>query len=125
MNKAMIIGNLGNDPELRYTQDETPVVTFSVASNERWEDSDGIKMEHTEWHRVVAWSRLAEICGKHLNKGDKVFIEGKLRTRKWEDQDGNTRYTTEIVAWELEMLGGRQDGENGEPPMPDDVPFPS
>ena len=130
MNKAMIIGNLGNDPELRYTQNQTPVATFSVASTERWKDSDGNKLEHTEWHRVVAWKGLAEVCNEHLSKGSKVFIEGKLRTRKWEDQDGNIRYSTEIIARDLEMLGGRQEEtapqpneENVEPPMPDDVPF--
>ena len=130
MNKAMIIGNLGSDPELRYTQNQTPVATFSVASTERWKDSDGNKQEHTEWHRVVVWKGLAEVCNEHLSKGSKVFIEGKLRTRKWEDQDGNIRYSTEIVARDLEMLGGRQEEttsqpneENVEPPMPDDVPF--
>ena len=129
MNKAMIIGNLGNDPELRYTANETPVATLSVATTERWKDSDGNKQERTEWHRVVVWQRLAEVCGEHLNKGDKVYIEGKLQTRKWEDQDGNTRYTTEIVARELEMLGGGNGKTNDspanheEPPMPDDVPF--
>ena len=130
MNKAMIIGNLGNDPELRYTQNQTPVATFSVASTERWKDSDGNKQEHTEWHRVVVWKGLAEVCNEHLSKGSKVFIEGKLRTRKWEDQDGNIRYSTEIIARDLEMLGGRQEEtasqpneENVEPPMPDDVPF--
>ncbi|MEA3467136.1 MAG: single-stranded DNA-binding protein [Thermodesulfobacteriota bacterium] len=130
MNKAMIIGNLGNDPELRYTQNQTPVATFSVASTERWKDSDGNKQEHTEWHRIVVWKGLAEVCNEHLSKGSKVFIEGKLRTRKWEDQDGNIRYSTEIIARDLEMLGGRQEEtasrpneENVEPPMPDDVPF--
>ena len=130
MNKAMIIGNLGNDPELRYTQNQTTVATFSVASTERWKDSDGNKQEHTEWHRVVVWKGLAEVCNEHLSKGSKVFIEGKLRTRKWEDQDGNIRYSTEIIARDLEMLGGRQEEtasqpneENVEPPMPDDVPF--
>jgi single-strand DNA-binding protein len=130
MNKAMIIGNLGNDPELRYTQNQTPVATFSVASTERWKDFDGNKQEHTEWHRVVVWKGLAEVCNEHLSKGSKVFIEGKLRTRKWEDQDGNIRYSTEIIARDLEMLGGRQEEtapqpneENVEPPMPDDVPF--
>ncbi len=130
MNKAMIIGNLGNDPELRYTQNQTPVATFSVASTERWKDSDGNKQEHTEWHRVVVWKGLAEVCNEHLSKGSKVFIEGKLRTRKWEDQDGNIRYSTEIIARDLEMLGGRQEEttsqpneEHVEPPMPDDVPF--
>ncbi len=130
MNKVMVIGNLGNDPEVRYTQNETPVTTFSVATNERWKDSEGNRQEHTEWHRVVAWGKLAEVCGEYLNKGSKVYIEGKLSTRKWEDPDGNTRYTTEIVAKGLEMLGDRQDNggsqPNGsnEPPMPgDDVPF--
>ena len=130
MNKAMIIGNLGSDPELRYTQNQTPVATFSVASTERWKDSDGNKQEHTEWHRVVAWKGLAEVCNEHLSKGSKVFIEGKLRTRKWEDQDGNIRYSTEIIARDLEMLGGRQEEtasqpneEHVDPPMPDDVPF--
>jgi len=130
MNKAMIIGNLGNDPEVRYTQNETPVATFSVATTERWKDPEGNKQERTEWHRVVAWRGLAEVCGEHLKKGSKVYIEGKLQTRKWEDNDGNIRYTTEIVARDMEMLGGRQNygdsapnGENEEPPMPDDVPF--
>jgi single-strand DNA-binding protein len=129
MNKAMIIGNLGNDPEIRYTQNQIPVATFSVASTERWKDSDGNRQERTEWHRVVAWRRLAEVCGEHLSKGNKVFIEGKMQTRKWEDQNGVIRYTTEIVARELEMLGGRQDSAGApphsemEPPMPDDVPF--
>lgn len=130
MNKAMIIGNLGNDPEIRYTQDGIPVATFSVATTERWKDGEGNRQEHTDWHRVVAWRGLAEVCGEHLSKGSKVFIEGKLRTRKWEDQNGNTRYTTEIIARDLEMLGGRQQDNGGsppnqeEPPMPDDdVPF--
>ena len=129
MNKAMVIGNLGNDPEIRYTQSQIPEATFSVASTERWKDAEGNKQERTEWHRVVAWRRLAEVCGEHLHKGDKVFIEGKMQTRKWEDQNGVFRYTTEIVARELEMLGGRQDSAgtppNGEtePPMPEDVPF--
>ena len=129
MNKAMIIGNLGNDPEIRFTQNQIPVATFSIASTERWKDSAGNRQERTEWHRVVAWRRLAEICEEHLSKGNKVFIEGKIQTRKWEDQNGVIRYTTEIVARELEMLGSRQEGAgsppNGdmEPPMPDDVPF--
>lgn len=130
MNKAMIIGNLGNGPELRYTQNQTPVATFSVASTERWKDSDGNKQEHTEWHRVVVWKGLAEVCNEHLSKGSKVFIEGKLRTRKWEDQDGNIRYSTEIIARDLEMLGGRQEGSVSVPddgmdaPLPEnDIPF--
>jgi len=130
MNKAMIIGNLGNDPELRYTQNSTAVATFSVATSERWKDSDGNKQERTDWHRVVAWGKLAEVCGEHLHKGNKVFIEGKSQTRKWEDNDGITRYTTEIIARELEMLGGNNGGADAdssshdqEPPVPEDVPF--
>lgn len=131
MNKAIVIGNVGNDPQLRYTRKQTPVATFSVASTERWKDADGNKQEHTEWHRAVAWGKLAEICGEHLATGAKVALEGKLRTRKWEDQEGITHYTTEIHVKELEMLGGRQDhvgsppaGETTEPPLPDeDVPF--
>jgi single-strand DNA-binding protein len=130
MNKAMVIGNLGNNPEIRFTQSEIPVATFSVATTERWKDAEGNRQERTEWHRIVAWRGLAEVCREHLHKGDKVFVEGKLQTRKWEDQDGNTRYTTEIVARDMEMLGGRQEGtgsqsegNTAEPPMPDDVPF--
>lgn len=130
MNKAMIIGNLGNDPEVRYTQDGVPVATFSVATTERGKDSEGNRQERTEWHRVVAWRGLAEVCGEHLHKGSKVYIEGKTQTRKWEDQNNITRYTTELIARELEMLGGGNSG-NGEgsqpsqeePPIPDDVPF--
>ncbi len=124
MNKAMIIGNLGNNPELRHTQNQTPVATFSVASTERWKDSDGNKQEHTEWHRVVAWKGLAEVCNEHLSKGSKVFIEGKLRTRKWEDQDGNIRYSTEIVVRDLEMLGGRQENSESVPDDGRDIPLP-
>jgi len=124
MNKAMIIGNLGNDPELRHTQNQTPVATFSVASTERWKDSDGNKQEHTEWHRVVAWKGLAEVCNEHLSKGSKVFIEGKLRTRKWTDQDGNIRYSTEIVVRDLEMLGGRQENSESVPDDGMDIPLP-
>ena len=124
MNKAMIIGNLGNNPELRHTQNQTPVATFSVASTERWKDSDGNKQEHTEWHRVVAWKGLAEVCNEHLSKGSKVFIEGKLRTRKWGDQDGNFRYSTEIVVRDLEMLGGRQENSESVPDDGRDIPLP-
>ncbi len=132
MNKTMIIGNVGNDPEVHYTKNSAaPVTTLSVATTERWKDGDGNKQEHTEWHRVVAWGGLAEVCGEHLKKGDKVYFEGKLRTRKWQDQDGNIRYTTEIIAREMEMLGGRQDNvgtppknDTAAPPLSDDdIPF--
>jgi single-strand DNA-binding protein len=106
MNKAMVIGNLGNDPEIRYTQSGIAVATFNVATTERWKDKDGQQQEHTDWHRIVVWDKLAEICGEYLKKGSKVYIEGKMQTRKWEE-NGTTRYTTEIIAKNMEMLGGK------------------
>jgi single-strand DNA-binding protein len=111
INKAILIGNLGADPEIRYTQSGTPVASFTIATTERWKDKEGQMQEQTEWHRIVAWSRLAEICGEYLNKGSRVYIEGKIQTRKWQDQNGNDRYTTEIVAREMKMLTPR--GESG------------
>ena len=136
MNKAMVIGNLGNDPEIRYTQKGTAVATFSIATTEKWKDAEGVQQEHTDWHRIVAWKGLAEICGDHLKKGSKVYIEGKMQTRKWEE-NGITRYTTEIIAKSMEMLGGKNfnketdsssaaNGNNlrDNPPPPDmEVPF--
>jgi single-strand DNA-binding protein len=98
INKAIIVGNLGRDPEVRYTPDGTAVANFSVATSESWTDKQsGEKKERTEWHRIVAWRRLGEICGEYLSKGSQVYVEGKLQTRSWE-QDGVTKYTTEIVA---------------------------
>ncbi len=134
INKVILIGNLGSDPEIRYTQSGTAVATFSVATTERWKNKDGQQQEQTEWHRIVAWRRLAEICGEYLSKGSKVYIEGKLQTRKWEDRDGNTRYTTEVVANEMKMLSPRGASSDSEqfqedPPFPEpsttenDVPF--
>lgn len=141
VNKVLLIGNLGADPEIRYTQNGTPVATFSLATTERRKGQDGQVQELTEWHRIVAWKRLAEICGEYLSKGSKVYIEGKLQTRKWKDQSGVDRYTTEIVAWEMKMLsprsttGGSGSAEYGSaygyggdpfpesPPVGDDVPF--
>ncbi|MCI5224483.1 MAG: single-stranded DNA-binding protein [Candidatus Electrothrix sp. AR4] len=111
INKVILIGNLGADPELRYTQSGAPVANFRIATTERWKGQDGQMQEQTEWHTIVAWRRLAEICGEYLNKGSKVYIEGKLQTRKWQDQNGNDRYTTEIVAREMKMLTPR--GESG------------
>ena len=113
INKAILIGNLGADPEIRYTQNGAPVATFNIATTERWKDKDGQMQEQTEWHRIVAWSRLAEICGEYLNKGSRVYIEGKIQTRKWQDQNGNDRYTTEIVAREMKMLTPRGEGGAG------------
>lgn len=104
VNKAIIIGNLGGDPEVRYTQSGTQVTTFTVATTDKWKGQDGQMQERTEWHRIVAWSKLAEICGEYLHKGSKVYIEGRIQTRKWQDQSGNDRYTTEIVAREMKML---------------------
>ncbi len=110
INKAILVGNLGADPEVRYTQDGTPVASFNVATTERWKGQDGQMQESTEWHRIVAWRRLADICGQYLQKGSRVYIEGKIQTRKWQDQSGNDRYTTEIVAREMKMLSSRGEG---------------
>ena len=107
INKVILIGNLGGDPELRSTPGGTSVASFTLATNESWTDKDGAKQERTEWHRVVAWSRLAEICGQYLRKGSQVYIEGRLQTREWEDKQGNKRKTTEIVARDMQMLGAR------------------
>ena len=110
INKVIIIGNLGRDPEVRYTQDGTAVANFTVATSESWTDkSSGEKRENTEWHRIVVWRRLAEICGEYLSKGRQVYVEGNLQTRSWE-QDGVTRYTTEIIANTVQFLGGGSGG---------------
>ena len=113
VNKVIIIGNLGADPELRYTQSGAPVATFRVATTERWKGQDGQMQEQTEWHSIVAWKRLAEICGEYLSKGSKVYVEGSLKTRKWQDKSGNDRYTTEIIAREMKMLSPRAGGGGG------------
>ena len=107
INKAILIGNLGADPEIRYTQSGTQVATFNIATTERRKGQDGQVQESTEWHRIVAWQRLAEICGEYLHKGSRVYIEGKIQTRKWKDQSGVDRYTTEIIAREMKMLSPR------------------
>ena len=115
INKVIIIGNLGKDPEMRYFQDGTPVANFSIATSETWQDKNsGEKKERTEWHRIKATGRLAEICGEYLAKGRQVYIEGKLQTREWEDQQGVKRYVTEIVAQNMQMLGTRDEGGQGE-----------
>ena len=119
LNKAMIIGNLGSDPEVRSTSSGTRVATLSVATSRRWNDRSGQEQERTEWHRVVAWDKLAEICEQYLSKGDRVYIEGRIEYRQWEGDDGRTRYTTEIRAREMIMLGGRGDGpRSGGPSRP-------
>jgi single-strand DNA-binding protein len=106
VNKVILIGNLGADPEVKYLSNGTTVATFRIATSEnRVNRSSGEKTTTTEWHRIVAFGRLAEICGEYLNKGKQVYIEGRLRTRSWEDKDGNRKYTTEIVANQMQMLG--------------------
>lgn len=105
VNKSIIIGRLGNDPEISYTADGKAVAKLSVATSEKWKDKQGQQQERTEWHRISAFGRLAEIMGEYLRKGSQVYIEGKLRTNRWKDKDGNDRYTTEILANEMQMLG--------------------
>lgn len=104
-----IIGNLGRDPEMRFTQGGTPVTNFSVAVSRSWQSRDGEMREETEWFRVVAWTRLAEIANEYLRRGSKVYVEGRLATRTWQDREGNERTTTELVAQEMIMLGGREE----------------
>ena len=105
INKVILIGHLGADPELRYTPNGTPVANFRIATTERWINKQGERMESTEWHRIVAWGKLGEFCGQYLNKGKQVYIEGRLRTRSWEDKDGKKQWTTEIIAQRLQLLG--------------------
>ena len=120
LNKVLIIGNLGNDPEIKYTQSGSPVANLSIATSERWKDKNsGEQKEQVEWHRVVLFSRLAEIAEQYLKKGSKVFIEGKLQTRDWEDSEGKKRYTTEIIAREMSMLDSRQSADNSQQPRSD------
>ena len=135
VNKAILLGNLGGDPELRYTPSGSAVANFTLATREQWTGKDGEKEERTEWHRIVAWGRLGEICGEYLHKGKQVYIEGRIQTRSWEDRDGNKRYTTEIVAQTMQMLGSPSKGGRaqssderfpGEDPVSipdDDIPF--
>jgi single-strand DNA-binding protein len=136
INKVILVGNLGRDPEVRYTPSGTAVANFTLATTETWTDRDGERQSHTEWHRIVAWRRLGEICGEYLSKGKQVYIEGRIRTREWEDQEGNKRKTTEIEAQTMQMLGSRGQGEpvsdvgsgaaaerGPSGPTEDDIPF--
>ena len=114
VNKCIIVGNLGQDPETRYMPSGDAVTNISIATSESWKDKQtGEQKTRTEWHRVIFFRRLAEIAAEYLRKGSQVYIEGKLRTNKWQDKNGNDRYTTEIVAHEMQMLGGRGDGNQG------------
>lgn len=107
VNKVILIGNLGRDPEMRYTRDGTAVANLNLATSDSWNDAQGQRQERTEWHRVVAFGKLAEIAKEYLSKGRQIYIEGRLQTRSWEDKEGNKRYTTEIKADQMVMLGGR------------------
>ncbi|MCI0705920.1 MAG: single-stranded DNA-binding protein [Ignavibacteriae bacterium] len=136
VNKVILIGNLGKDPELRYTSSGVAVATFSVATNEQWKDPDGNPQEKTEWHNIVAWRKLAEICGEYLKKGGKIYLEGRLQYRTYDDKNGVKRYVTEIVMDQMVMLdsrGGSQSSSSMEQSAPpaqqeggeksDDLPF--
>ncbi|CAO0821093.1 Single-stranded DNA-binding protein [Desulfarculales bacterium] len=133
INKVILIGNLGADPEMKYTAGGIAICKFRLATTEVFKDRDGNQQERTEWHRVVAWAKLAEICGQYLSKGKQVYVEGSLRTSSWDDQDGNKRYMTEVNARDVQFLssgaqGGSSSGGGGDdlggPPMgDDDIPF--
>lgn len=140
VNKVILLGNLGTDPEIRFTQGGAAVGNFSLATNEKWKNKNGQDEERTEWHRVVVWGKLAELCKEYLAKGRSVYVEGSLQTRKWEDKQGQTRYTTEVKAQTIQFLGaGGKDrsassddssnfsssSNDGPPPFnsDDDVPF--
>ena len=113
VNKVILVGNLGRDPELRYTPSGQPVANFTLATNERFSSRDGEKQERTEWHRIVAWGRTGELCAQYLSKGRSVYIEGRLQTREWENKEGHKQRTTEIVANTVQFLGGRGEGSGG------------
>jgi single-strand DNA-binding protein len=114
INKVILVGNLGNDPEVRYAANGSAIANISVATTDSWKDKNtGEQQDRTEWHRVVMFNRLGEIAGEYLKKGSQVYIEGRLQTRKWQDQSGQDKYSTEIVASEMQMLGGRGGGEMG------------
>jgi single-strand DNA-binding protein len=143
VNKVILVGNLGKDPEVRYTQTGSAVANFSIATSEQWNDREGKKQERTEWHNIVVWGKQAEHCGQYLSKGRQVYVEGSIRTRSYDDKSGNKRYITEIVAQRIQFLGGGggtrlpQQGMDaggvddmamggmagGQPPMDDDIPF--
>jgi single-strand DNA-binding protein len=138
VNKAILIGNLGRDPELRYTQGGQAVANFTLATTENWTNKSGEREDRTEWHRIVVWGRVAELCAQYLSKGRTVYVEGRIQTREWEDKDGQKRRTTEINAQTVQFIGGRREGSAAErtpgepspasePPSPpqgeDDIPF--
>lgn len=113
VNKVILIGNLGKAPEVRFTPGGQAVANFSIATSEKWNDKSGQKQERTEWHRIVVWGKLAELCGQYLTKGRQCYVEGRLQTREWQDKEGKKNYTTEVVAQTVQFLGGR--GEDAGP----------
>jgi single-strand DNA-binding protein len=113
VNKVILVGNLGRDPEVRYTPDNSAITNVSIATTDVWRDKSGEKQERTEWHRVAFFGKLAEIAGEYLKKGSQVYVEGRLQTRKWQDKEGQERYTTEIIAEEMQLLGSREGGAGG------------
>ncbi len=130
LNKVMLTGHLGADPEMRYTAQGSAVTTFRVASGRAWKSSDGMQHDDTEWFRVVAWDKLGEICNQYLTKGSRVYVEGRLQTRKWQDQNGQDRYSTEVIANDMIILSSKQDRPGGgasdyDAPMEEDMPAPT
>lgn len=139
VNKVILVGHLGKDPEVRYTQTGSAVGNFSLATSEQWNDRDGKRQERTEWHNIVVWGKQAETCGQYLAKGRQVYVEGSIRTRSYDDKSGNKRYVTEIVAQRIQFLGGgggtrlaqqmdtapvdEMSVGGSQPPMDDDIPF--
>lgn len=134
VNKVILVGNLGRDPEVRYMPNGEAVCNFSIATTDTWKDKAGAKQERTEWHAIVMYRKLAEIAGEYLKKGSTVYVEGRLQTRKWQTKEGQDRYTTEIISDQMQMLGGKSSGgqesyqsapDNGAPPanFEDEVPF--
>ncbi len=119
VNKVILIGNLGKDPVIRYTASGTAVASLSLATTDTWTNKNGGKETRTEWHRIVAWDKLAEICGEYLTRGKSVYIEGRIQTKDWEDKEGNKRQTKEIVATAMQMLGAKGDAGQGETNNPD------
>lgn len=109
LNKALLIGNLGNEPELKYTQSGAAVCEFSIATTKNWKDNTGTKQEHTEWHRIAVWGKRAETCGQYLSKGKQVYVEGEIKTQKWQDKDGKDRYTTSIQAYDVKFLSSNKE----------------
>ena len=127
LNKSILIGRLGKKPEMRYLQDGTAVCNFSLATSETWKDKSGERKEKTEWHKLIAFGRTAEICTEYLDKGSLIYAEGKIQTRQWEDKDGDKHQSTEIVISEMKMLGGKKESEPekqiAQSHLDDDVPF--